>query len=78
MPGPISDTPSVLRLKSKMHHTGGAETFEAALAHLEELAARIQPPNEEQVWRGEDQLIEVAEAGPDVMVIRPHQVGADA
>lgn len=78
MPGPDVGTPPVLRLKSKMHHTVGAETFDEALAHLDALAEQIELPNDKQVWRREEQLVEVSEAGPDVMAIRPDRVGAVA
>lgn len=53
LPGPVGEAKDtmLIRLKSKMHHTGGAETFEEALDHLEDLAEKIKLP-EENVWRG--------------------------
>lgn len=69
MPGPIVpvDKLEVVRLKSKMHHTEGAETLEEAREHLADLASKVELP-EGNVWDGEDQVRDVAEAGPDVMV----------
>jgi hypothetical protein len=40
---------SFVRLKSKMHHTSGAETLEEALKHLEDLKAKVSVP-EKNVW----------------------------
>ncbi len=43
MPGPIPlvDETKIVRLKSKMHHTDGADTIEVAREHLRELRERI-------------------------------------
>lgn len=51
-PGPVPDVDDVkvVRLKSKAHHTEGAETLEGALEHLDDLAAQIQVPPE-NIWR---------------------------
>lgn len=51
-PGPVQDLGSVrvVRLRSRMHHTTGAPSLEGALAHLDELTAKIQVPPE-NVWR---------------------------
>jgi hypothetical protein len=40
---------SFVRLKSKMHHTGGADTIEEALTHVEDLKSKIHVP-EKNVW----------------------------
>jgi len=49
MPGPIRDieTLEVLRMKSKMHHTTGADDFAGAQQHLQEMLTKlkIQPEN---------------------------------
>ena len=50
MPGPIEKNPTVIRLKSKMHHTGGSPDLEGARKHLDELAEKIKVP-EENIWR---------------------------
>lgn len=44
MPGPVGapDELTFVRLKSKMHHTGGAATLEEGRVHVRELAAQIQ------------------------------------
>lgn len=46
MPGPIKHVSEleVVRLRSKMHHTGGAPDLAGAQAHLDELAKRIRVP----------------------------------
>lgn len=75
LPGPVQDRPAVLRLKSKMHHYEGAEDFPGALVHLAELREEIHL-KDEQVWEDEDRVVEVASAGPDVMAIRPEEIGA--
>lgn len=52
MPGPVPDywEVSVVRLKSKMHHTEGAKTLEEAQKLFDELAEKIELP-EENRWR---------------------------
>jgi len=52
MPGEIKpiDELTFVRLKSKMHHTGGADTYEGALIHLEELTNKITVP-EKNIWK---------------------------
>jgi len=55
MPGPIEpDFRKVkpVRLRSKMHHTTGADSLEGAQAHLDEMVAKVQVP-EQNVWRDE-------------------------
>ncbi len=51
LPGPVPDIQdtTVVRLKSKMHRTTGAESMEEALIQLDELAAKISVP-EENRW----------------------------
>ncbi len=49
------DTPFV-RLKSKMHHTVGAQTFEGALVHLRDTRKKIELPDANVI---EDAAIEV-------------------
>jgi hypothetical protein len=51
-PGPVQDVADVrvVRLRSKMHHTTGASTLEGAQKHLDELAAKIDVPDENR-WR---------------------------
>ena len=52
MPGPVPEVKdvTVVRLKSKLHHTEGAPDLAGALDHLDEMVAKIQVP-EENVWR---------------------------
>lgn len=47
LPGPVKPISelSMLRLKSKMHHTAGADTLEGAQQHLRELRAWIVLPD---------------------------------
>lgn len=59
MPGPVGepDALSFVRLRSRMHHTSGAETLEEGRAHVRELAAQIHilPANvsyEPEDWNG--------------------------
>jgi hypothetical protein len=68
MPGPVQSQPRILRLKSKMHHTEGAATFEEALEHLEEMAQKIEM-DDSRIWRDRERVIQVLEAGPDVMIL---------
>lgn len=51
-PGGIeaNDNLDVVRLKSKMHHTAGADTLEGAIEHLEDMRKKILVP-EQNVWR---------------------------
>lgn len=51
-PGPVIpvDRIEAVRLRSKMHHTEGAETFEQALVHLDDLAKKIILP-ESNIFR---------------------------
>lgn len=61
LPGEMSrETPlEVVRLRSKMHHTTGAETFEESLRHLAEMREKITLLNENVVethvysWNGD-------------------------
>ena len=48
LPGPVKDVQDteIVRLRCKMHHTVGAGDLPEALHHLEELAEKIQLPNE--------------------------------
>lgn len=47
MPGPVEpvEEAPLIRLKSRMHHTGGADTYEEALTHLKDLAEQIRVPD---------------------------------
>lgn len=61
LPGPVlnvSET-TIVRLKSKMHHTQGAETFEEAQAHLKDLSQYIEVPEANII---EDVAVEVEDA----------------
>lgn len=51
-PGPVPSVAEtdIVRLKSKMHHTGGADTLEEALVHLQNLVDQLNCP-EPNVWR---------------------------
>ena len=42
LPGGDNADSDVVRLKSRMHHTEGAETFERALEHVADLRKKIQ------------------------------------
>jgi hypothetical protein len=48
MPGPQPELKDIkiVRLKSKMHHTEGAEDLDGANKHLDEFAAKIKVPDE--------------------------------
>lgn len=46
---PVEET-EIVRLKSKMHHTGGSDTLDGALEHLKELSEKIIVP-EENIWK---------------------------
>jgi hypothetical protein len=47
MPGPVKPIAELpfIKLKSNMHHTGGADTLEGAKQHLNELRTKIQLPD---------------------------------
>jgi len=49
---------STVRLKSKMHHTEGAKTLEAALAHVESLRKKVMIADV-NVWTRPDQVYPV-------------------
>lgn len=54
----------IVRLKSKMHHTAGADTLEEAMIHLEDLRKKLHLPDqnvwkEPREWNGELGLIEI-------------------
>lgn len=55
-PGPYDPSPNIVRLRSKMHHTEGAETFDIALEHVRQIQERVRIP-EENVWKHLDQVI---------------------
>lgn len=48
-PGPIEDSPPLVRLKSAMHHTGGAATLGEALEQIAELRRALEV-RDENVW----------------------------
>ncbi len=52
MPGPVKPIMELdfIRLKSKMHHTGGADTLDGALEHLKELSEKVKVPDT-NVWK---------------------------
>ncbi len=52
MPGRVKsiDETDIVRLRGKMHHTGGSDTLEGALGHLKELSEKVIVP-EENVWK---------------------------
>ena len=52
MPGDIKsiEETKIVRLKSKMHHTGGSDTIEGSLVHLEELSSKIHL-SENNIWK---------------------------
>lgn len=60
MPGPVQpiDSLTFVRLKSKMHHTGGALTLEGAQEHLDELRLKIHLPDTNVV---REEAIEIAD-----------------
>lgn len=51
-PGPVEpvEKTDVVRLKSKMHNTTGADTLGGALTHLMDLAKRLSVP-EGNIWK---------------------------
>ena len=55
MPGGQPPDTSV-RLKSKMHHYAGADTFEGAVAHVAELRLKIEI-DDANVWTALEQLV---------------------
>ncbi len=52
-----SNGASFVRLKSKMHHTEGAPTFEEAIAHVAELRKKIEI-SDDNVWILPSEVIE--------------------
>lgn len=48
LPGKVKsiEETDIVRLKSKMHHTGGSDTLDGALEHLKELSEKIIVPGE--------------------------------
>lgn len=48
---------TAIRLKSKMHHTVGADTFEGALGHVADLRKKIEV-SDDNVWTKAEQVIE--------------------
>jgi hypothetical protein len=69
-PGPYNPDLEFVRLKSKMHHTTGATTFEEALGHLAETRKKIQIADD-NVWSRIDQVLErdCSESFADVIVV---------
>lgn len=51
MPGgyEVNENLSFVRLKSSMHHTGGSDTLEGALEHVNQLKNKIHVPDK-NVW----------------------------
>jgi hypothetical protein len=59
MPGPVLEVENVesVRLRCKMHHTQGSTTLEGAIEHLNEIAQKIELPDENRfltpiLWDG--------------------------
>lgn len=52
MPGEVKsvEETDIVRLKSRMHHTGGSDTLDGALKHLKGLSEKIIVP-EENIWK---------------------------
>jgi hypothetical protein len=46
LPGPMEPNPTLIRLKSKMHHTQGAPDLVQGIKYLEKLASKIILPAE--------------------------------
>jgi len=56
MPGP-EQPETFVRLKSKMHHTAGADTYEGGLEHVRQLREQVVIA-EENVWIKPEQVVE--------------------
>lgn len=56
LPSQHGESDSIVRLKSKFHHTAGAETFEGALAHVAELRQKIEI-EDSNVWTDPSQVV---------------------
>lgn len=56
LPGPYEER-SFVRLKSKFHHTVGAETFEVALEHVTELRGKFKI-DDDNVWTHPSQVVQ--------------------
>jgi len=56
-PLPGGGPETVARLKSKMHHTTGAETFDEALAHVREMREKIRI-DDARVWTAPEKVVE--------------------
>lgn len=70
-PGVPDPNPDLIRLKSKMHHTAGADTFEGALVHVQELHTQIKV-SEANLWLKPEQVVErdfSNDGFADVMVV---------
>ena len=68
----VGDT-SIVRLKSKMHHTGGSPDLEGAKEHLRELSDQIEVPPE-NIWK--DPLTWDGEVG--IVLVVPNWRSAEA
>jgi hypothetical protein len=76
LPGGAPET--IVRLKSKMHHTTGAETFEGALEHIREMREQIQI-QDANVWTTLDKVVErnfTSESFATVTVVSRNSTGA--
>lgn len=71
MPGLPDPDPNAIRLKSKMHHTIGADTFEGAIEHVQELRTKFKV-DDTNVWTKPEQVVErnfAQEGFADVMLV---------
>lgn len=57
LPGPYEEPTTFVRLKSKMHHTVGAATFEEAVEHVKELLKKFKL-DDDNVWVHRSQVVE--------------------
>jgi hypothetical protein len=72
LPGVPEPDPELVRLKSKMHHTVGADTFEGAVEHVKELHLKVKV-SETNLWIKPEQVAERdfnQQGYADVLVVR--------
>lgn len=56
-PGASEPNPDLIRMKSKLHHTAGADTFEGAVQHVNELRSKFKV-SDTNVWIRPEQMVE--------------------
>ncbi len=57
MPGVFDPQPQLVRLKSKMHHTTGADTYDGAVQHAQELRLKFKV-EDANFWVNPERVVE--------------------